>query len=138
MNQVFVVQIKDGNNAEEFLAKRNKGYLTSKNIGLHNLYHSKDVADREAKQYIRDVEIDLEYFERKVQEMAALEKAAVARISSGETHCPDTLKYLPNTPYSPETRLLASLEFYKKMSMRGKSYVIITYDLVMATQNTDL
>lgn len=54
MEQLYVVQIKSGSNDGEFLVKYNKGYTTKETISLQNLYHSKTVAEREAKSYVRE------------------------------------------------------------------------------------
>lgn len=54
MEQLYVVQIKNGNNSGEYLVKYCKGFYTSKNIGLRNLYHNKDDAEIAAKAYIKE------------------------------------------------------------------------------------
>lgn len=102
MKQVFVVQIKSGNNNGQFLGKYSKGYITSKDINLQNLFHSKDAAEKNAQRYIQDVE--------------------------------DDIKHLSLGWYKDDKELLA---FVKLQALRGKEYIIVTYDLVKKIPRVD-
>ncbi len=94
MDRVYVVQIKSGSNNGEFLIKYNKGYHSSKNVGLHNLYHKKDVAEKEVENYIKEI----------LKAEAALKEGAV--------------------------RFKGSTEYYTMISLRGKTYDIISYKMI--------
>jgi len=56
MTQIYAVQIKGGSNNDKYLVKYHKGYDTSDEIGLQNMFHLRESAVKAAEGYIKECE----------------------------------------------------------------------------------